>query len=133
MQRMTFRSLLVTGAVGLLTMSIASCGGSDSGADSPATLPADIGLEVDAGPGLKFGSESYTASAGRQTVALVNVDTQLHSMVIVDAGKKTLPGELKVGKSGDIDTGTYDLQPGTYQLLCLVPGHDNMKATLTVG
>ena len=125
------RVILSAGTVALAALVLSACG-SDGGSKSADTLPADIGLEVDAGPGIKFGSESYTAAAGPITVALVNRDSQLHSMVIVDADKKTLPGELEVGKSGDVDTGDYDLAAGTYQLLCLVPGHTNMKATLTV-
>lgn len=128
---MTPRSILTTSVAGLLALALSGCG-SDSAGDAPATVPADVGLEVDAGPGLKFGSENYTAAAGTLTVALVNRDSQLHTMVIVDSDNKTLPGELEVGKSGDIDVGEYDLTPGTYKLLCLVPGHSDMKATLTV-
>ena len=43
-----------------------------------------------------------------------------------------LGGELEVNQSGDLDVGTYDLPAGTYTLQCLVPGHENMKATLPV-
>lgn len=131
MPGMTRRTIITTSVAGLLAVALSACGGSDSNS-APATVPANVDLEVEAGPGLKFGQDSYAATAGTNTVALVNRDTQLHSMVFVDSDKRTLPGELKVGKSGEIDTGEFDLAPGTYQLLCLVPGHDNMKATLTV-
>ena len=42
------------------------------------------------------------------------------------------PGELEVAKSGALKTGEYTLAAGTYKILCLIPGHENMKATLTV-
>jgi len=39
---------------------------------------------------------------------------------------------LDVSRKGDTDQGTVTLDPGTYQLLCTVPGHQNMKAIFTV-
>lgn len=125
---MNIRAIITTTAVGALALS--ACG--SSGGAPAATVPAKVGLEVDAGPGIRFGAESYTASAGKVTVALVNRDSQLHSLVFVDSNNKTLPGQLEVGKAGDVDSRQYDFAPGTYRLLCLVPGHDNMKATLEV-
>ncbi|MEO6123167.1 MAG: hypothetical protein ABIR32_05615 [Ilumatobacteraceae bacterium] len=120
---------LAVGLVALVTLG--SCGGSDS-AKPAASIPVGA-LEIDAGPGLKWGQSQYTAQAGEVTVAMVNRDSQLHSLVIVDGNKKTQGPELEVGKGGDVDTGTFTLAPGEYQILCLVPGHNNMKATLTVG
>ena len=132
MPRMTSRKLFLTASLIGAVLALAACGGSDSAGDSPPTVPADVDLVVDAGPGLKFDPDSYTAAAGPLTVSLVNKDSQLHSLVIVDSDKRTLPGELKVNKSGDVDTGEYDLTAGSYQLLCLVPGHEDMTATLAV-
>ena len=130
---MTSRSLLSAGLVAALVLSVAACGGSDDSSGTPgATVPADVDLTVDAGPGLKWDRESYTVAAGDVSVAVVNRDAQLHTFVIVDGDKTTQGPELEVAKSGDIDTGSYTLAAGTYQILCLVPGHNNMKATLTV-
>ncbi len=130
MSGMTPRTIIASTAVGLLAIALSACGGSDGAASN--TVPADIGLQVDAVPGLRFDSDTYTASPGAVKVALVNKDAQLHSLVLVDSDRRTLPGELKVGKSGDIDVKEYDLVAGTYQLLCLVPGHEDMKSTLEV-
>jgi len=124
---------LSVAATAALALALSACG-SDSGSSSADTVPTDVGLEVDAGPGIKFGSTEYETAAGTDvTIALVNKDTQKHSLVVVQPDGKTLPGELEVGKSGSVDVGTFDLAAGTtYELLCLVPGHENMKATLTV-
>ena len=117
--------------VGLAAIAFSACGGSSSG--SPAeTVPADVGLEVDAGPGIKFAATSYTAAAGDVKVAYRNVDAQRHTLAIIAADGTTLPGELEVFKSGDIDVRSYTLAIGTYKLICTVPGHENMKATLDV-
>jgi len=126
--------LALRSGLALLLLAGTACGGGDSGGDSTkplATVPAGA-LEVDAGPGLKWAEPAYTAAAGELTVAMVNRDSQLHTLVIVDGDRKTQGPELEVGKSGDIDTGSYTLAAGEYEILCLVPGHNNMKATLTV-
>jgi azurin len=40
--------------------------------------------------------------------------------------------KLVVGATGSVDSGSVNLDAGTYQVICDVPGHANMKATLTV-
>ena len=127
---MISRSLVSTTLAAVAALALSAC--SSGGASTPATVPADVGLEVDAGPGIKFGSTEYTATAGAVKVAYVNHDAQPHSLAIVAADKTTLPGLLRVNANGQVDVGTYNLVPGTYRLLCLIPGHDNMRATLTV-
>jgi uncharacterized cupredoxin-like copper-binding protein len=39
---------------------------------------------------------------------------------------------LSVNKRGDLDIGTINLPAGNYSVFCTVPGHQNMKADLTV-
>ncbi|HEY4333267.1 MAG TPA: hypothetical protein VGM78_11880 [Ilumatobacteraceae bacterium] len=119
-------------SLGVSAVALTGCGSSSSGS-TKATIPPDTGLEVIAGPGIRWDKSDYTATAGAVKVALLNHDDQLHTMVIRAADGTTVqPGELEVAKSGAIATGTYDLAPGTYKILCLVPGHEAMKATLTV-
>lgn len=123
-------------AIGLIALTLSACGSDDAAKNSIDTSgagsPADAGLVVESGPGIKWDSEAYTTAAGPQTVALVNRDSQLHSLVFVDADNKTLPGELEVGANGDEDAGEFDFAAGTYKLVCTVPGHESMRATLTV-
>lgn len=131
---MTTRQFLATTIAGLAALTLAGCG-SSSGGGSSNTIPADAGLVVYAGPGIKFDKTEYTATAtaGTVKVAYSNRDAQRHTLTIITTDKVVVGGELKVGQSGDLDVGTYDLSAGTYTLQCTVPGHDAMKATLTVG
>ena len=128
---MQTRPIIVTTFAGLAALALAGCGGSSSG-DTSGTVPADAGLVVYAGPGIKFDKTEYTAKAGAVKVAYENRDAQRHSFDIVNADKTVIGKQLVVGKSGDLDVGTYDLPAGTYSLECLVPGHDAMRATLVV-
>lgn len=125
------RPILVTSIAGLAALALAGCGGG-SGSGTPATIPADAGLVVYAGPGIKFDKTEYTAKSGSVKVVYDNRDAQRHSLDIVNSDKTVVGKELVVGKSGDIEVGTYDLPAGTYSLQCLVPGHDAMRATLVV-
>ncbi len=121
---------LVSAAVAAgLALTLAACGGSS---ESAVTLPSDIGLEVDAGPGIRFGKASYIAAAGSVKVAYVNRDTQRHTLVIRDADGVQLPGEMEVAKSGDVEIREYTLEPGNYSLFCNVPGHQAMLSDLVV-
>ena len=120
-------ALLSLAAIGLI---LPACSSSSS---APAeTLPVDIGLEVHAVPGLKFDKTSYEVGAGDITVGYINEDSIRHTLVVVQGDTKVSGFELKVNKKGDIDTGSVTLAAGNYILFCTVPGHQNMKADLTV-
>ena len=128
---MTTRKFLAATVAGLAALALAGCG-SDSGSGTSNTIPADVGLTVYAGPGIKFDKTEYTATAGTVKVAYSNRDAQRHTLAIITTDKVVVGGELTVGQNGDLDVGTYDLSAGTYTLQCTVPGHDAMKARLTV-
>ena len=113
-----------------LVVALGACSSSTS---APAeTLPATIGLEVHAVSGLKFDKTSYEVVAGDVTVGYINEDSIRHTLVVVQDGTVVSGFELKVNKNGDIDTGSITLASGSYVLLCTVPGHQSMKADLTV-
>jgi plastocyanin len=112
------------------TTTLAACGGGDS---APAdTLPAGVGLTVTAVPSIRWDAADYTATAGDVLVGLVNEDSVRHTLIIAKDGTKIPDFKLQVGKKGAVDSGTITLAAGDYTLLCDVPGHQNMKATLTV-
>ena len=113
-----------------LVVALGACSSSSS---APAeTLPATIGLEVHAVSGLKFDKTSYEVATGETFVAYVNEDTIRHNLIVAQGDTKLSGFELKVNKNGDIDTGSITLASGSYVLLCTVPGHQSMKADLTV-
>ena len=112
---------------------VVALGACSSSSSAPAeTLPVDIGLEVHAVSGLKFDKTSYEVGAGDITVGYINEDSIRHTLVVVQGDTKVSGFELKVNKKGDIDTGSVTLAAGNYILFCTVPGHQNMKADLTV-
>lgn len=117
--------------VGLLLAAGIAAGCSSSSA-TPDTVPAGTNLEVRAVSGLRFDKTAYEVAAGESLVAYVNDDTIRHTLVVVKDGTTVSGFELQVNKKGDIDSGSVTLDPGTYELFCTVPGHQSMKAALTV-
>lgn len=120
----TVASALVAGTL------LAACGGGESG---PAdTVPAGA-FVVKAVSGLKFDAQQYgPIPAGEITFGYVNDDSLRHTMIIAEGDTKVPNFKLEVNRKGDVDSGTVTLDPGTYTLICDVPGHGNMRATLTV-
>jgi len=123
------RSLLamILGITAAITF--AACGG---GTAEPVAVPTDTDLEVHAVSGLRWDRASYTAPAGEINVALVNEDTIRHTLVVVE-GETVISGfELEINRKGYIYSGTINLEPGTYSIICTVPGHQSMNAELAV-
>jgi plastocyanin len=124
MNRFTKSSLV---AVALVALS--ACSGSTA---TPETLPATVDLEVRAVSGLKFDKTAYDATAGDIEIGYVNDDTIRHTLIVLQGDTKVGTLELAVNQRGDTDTGTINLPAGSYSVFCTVPGHQNMKADLTV-
>jgi len=116
-------------AVVAVAVVLSACSSSTA---TPATLPATVDLEVRAVAGLKFDKSAYDATAGDIEIGYVNDDTIRHTLVVVEGDTKVGTLELKVNKRGDTDLGSINLPAGNYVLLCTVPGHQSMKADLTV-
>ena len=116
-------------AVVAVAIALSACSGSTA---TPETLPATVDLEVRAVAGLKFDKTAYEATAGDVEIGYVNDDTIRHTLVVIEGDTKVGNLELQVNKRGDVDTGTINLPAGSYSVFCTVPGHQNMKADLTV-
>lgn len=129
MKRFAKSSLALMPAVALVVV-LGAC--SSSSSSPAATVPADTDLEVRAVSGLQFDKTSYEVASGENFVAYVNEDTIRHNLIVVQGDNKISGFELVVNKNGDIDSGSVTLEAGTYLLLCTVPGHQSMKAELTV-
>ena len=117
--------LLLAGSVALV-----ACGG--DGGSTEATIPADAGLVVNAVEGLQWDLSEYTATAGDVVVVVENTSGQPHNLHFVAADNSQLPQVLDIPQRGSIAVDTVALAAGTYTLICTIPGHANMKATLTV-
>jgi plastocyanin len=129
MKRFAKSSLALMPVVALV-VALGAC--SSSSSSPAATIPADTDLEVRAVSGLQFDKTSYEVATGENFVAYVNEDTIRHNLIVAQGDNKISGFELVVNKNGDIDTGSITLASGSYVLLCTVPGHQNMKADLTV-
>ena len=117
--------------LGLVLVAGIAAGCSSSSA-TPDTVPAGTNLEVHAVSGLRFDKSAYSVAAGESLVAYVNEDTIRHTLVVVKDGTTVSGFELHINRKGEVDSGSVTLEPGTYELICTVPGHQSMKAELTV-
>jgi uncharacterized cupredoxin-like copper-binding protein len=110
---------------------LAACGG--GGTSAPAeTLPADA-FVVTAVSGLRFDAESYgPVTAGSIVFGYKNDDSIRHTLILAKDDTKVPNFKLVVAKKGDVDSGSVTLDAGTYTIICDVPGHGNMRASLTV-
>ncbi len=116
-------------AVVAVAVALSACSSSTA---TPETLPATVDLEVRAVSGLRFDKSAYEATAGDIEIGYVNEDTITHTLVVIEGDTKVGTLELQINKRGDTDFGSINLPAGNYVLLCTVPGHQNMKADLTV-
>ena len=124
---------LAVPAIAAAALALAACGGgssSDSGSTAP--LPADADVVVKAVDPLAWDKKEYTATAGDVVIAVENDSSQPHNLRIVDSSDTQLPGALDIPSRGDVASETTTLVAGRYTLICTIPGHTNMKATLTV-
>ena len=128
---MTHRLSLRTFFAALVAIfALSACGG---GTSAPAqTIPSDAGLIVKNVKSIRFDKSEYSAAAGNVKVVTVNEDTVRHTLLVVKDGVKVPDFKLVVAEEGAIDVGEINLAAGSYTLICDVPGHQNMKATLTV-
>ena len=117
--------------LGLVLVAGIAAGCSSSSA-TPDTVPVETNLEVHAVSGLRFDKSAYSIAAGESLVAYVNEDTIRHTLVVVKDGTTVSGFELHINRKGEVDSGSVTLEPGTYELICTVPGHQSMKAELTV-
>ena len=128
---MTHRLSLRTVFAALVAIfALSACGG---GTSAPAqTIPSDAGLIVRNVKSIRFDKSEYSAAAGNVKVVTVNEDTVRHTLLVIKDGVKVPNFKLVVAEEGAIDVGEINLAAGSYTLICDVPGHQNMKATLTV-
>lgn len=127
---MTFRHTSRIAFAALIVSALSACGG---GTSAPAqTIPDDAGLVVKNVKSIRFDASEYSALAGDIKVAFVNEDSVRHSMLVAQDGVKVPNFKLVVAEEGAVDIGVINLAAGSYTVICDVPGHQNMKATLTV-
>ena len=132
---MKSRALAAAAVVALITISLVGCGSSaaSGGNASAATIPANATV-ITAIDGIAWDAKSYVATAvdGKVTITAKNDSTLPHNLHLIDAESVDVGVSLTMTNRGDVDTKSILLAPGTYQVICTIAGHGNMKATLTV-
>jgi plastocyanin len=141
-------AVLVVGA--LAVVGLAACGSSSNdnsttaAATPPATTPASttpagggggastVDISTPSGSDLAFDQKTVSAKAGNVTIDFDNKQPLQHDVAVADSSGKVL-GQTDLVASGTANA-TVDLQPGTYDFYCTVPGHREagMEGTLTV-
>ena len=78
---------------------------------------------------IDFETAPETATAGAQTVTLVNNGVAPHNVTFPDVDE----APVVEAAGGETATGEITLEPGTYEYICSVPGHEaSMNGELTV-
>ena len=114
----------------------AGCGGDDNGSatteETSATGEATtLQLAADPSGALAFDKTTLDAPAGTVTIELTNDSSVPHNVEVEGNGVEKRSDTI----SGATTSVTLDLQPGSYEYYCAVPGHKQagMEGTLTVG
>lgn len=130
----------------LLSIALVACGGSErqSGNQNNAANPPSVAQAQEAGEVNETGAtvnviardfefllDSNTASAGTVTFVVTNEGSMPHDFAIDVGGERHQTAMLQPGSSASL---TVELQSGSYEYICTVPGHDilGMKGTFTV-
>jgi uncharacterized cupredoxin-like copper-binding protein len=158
---MRIKSLAIAAIVILAAPVAAGCGSADDNRDGgQAAAPAPTTTQTTTQPPaasraltirmteFAFDPKDATAKAGRVTITAPNDGRVVHELVLLrtDEDPATLPKKgdevdesTSVGEIADVEPGstkkaTFKLAPGTYAMVCALPGHyeGGMYGSLTV-
>ena len=157
---MRIRSTSLAALLILVAPLAAGCGGDDNGVDGQAaTSSATATQTTTAQPAAShaltirmtefaFDPADAVAKAGKVTITAPNAGNTVHELVLLktDADPASLPKKgdevdesTSVGEIADVEPGstkkaTFKLAPGTYAMVCALPGHyeGGMYGSLTV-
>jgi plastocyanin len=135
MSRRSHRYLSTAALAGaLLTVGIGVAGCSSSSSGSKDSVPARIDVTVRAIDGIAWDSKAYTAASVNGSVEIEgdNESGLAHNLYVIAADGTEAAGHLDLPNRGTKKFESLQLAPGTYSIICKIPGHSNMKATLTV-
>jgi plastocyanin len=127
-----------------LSIALVACGGGErearnrDGAEPHASAPQAVGAANTAGTPVnvvardfEFLLDTNSTGAGPVTFVVTNEGSMPHDFAITIDGERQKTAMIQPGSSASL---TVDLQPGTYEYICTVPGHDilGMKGTFTM-
>ncbi len=131
-------TLMLSGALAALALVLSACGGDGSGEGGGDAVTS---LDVE-GKEFAFVADSWRVAANQDvTITFNNIGPLEHDWSVLSStisGDDEVAEDLVIFKvarvSGGSSTGTFNLPPGTYQVVCTVPGHfvAGMEGTLHV-
>ncbi|MGC4175848.1 cupredoxin domain-containing protein [Demequina sp.] len=124
------RALRTTLAVTFVAATLAACGDSEPAQTGSTGQPADATTIAVSATEYTYEVSATTAPAGAITFELTNDGMMEHDLVLEgDPG-----GNTEIIGSGETDSFTVTLEPGTYTLYCSVGNHraQGMEFTFTV-
>ncbi len=132
---MTVRWTGLTAVVLLALVGAGACGGRQAGppaqpaaSQPPPAAVGEEGREVEVTMHeFGFRLSSAEVPAGRVTFEVRNEGTIEHNFIVAELGQGTSP--IPPGGKAEL---TVDLQPGTYTVVCDIPGHKEAGMSLTV-
>ncbi len=105
----------------------AGCGGDDDEPGRTVTAQAGEAITVVADE-YSFDPETIVLTgAGELTVELDNQGTLAHNLRVFDGGSDI--GGTPTFAGGDARSGTFDVEPGEYELVCTVGDHADLGMT----
>lgn len=121
------RSRLLAPLAALVLAAGCASGGEDDGPAPEPVVAEDGQVTIVGTDRLRFDVEEVIAEPGELTFELVCEDAVNHNLVIAgEVAAECAPGAT--------DTGSIELEAGTYRYLCNVPGHERtMQGDVTVG
>ena len=84
--------------------------------------------------GIRWDAATYsaTSNAGKLVIQGRNDSSLGHNLYVIAADGTQVAEHEDLGKKGDSVTEAFDVAPGSYTVICKIPGHAGMKSTLTV-
>lgn len=129
----SFRSLTFALATFALGVVLAACGGATPTATTsqPAAAASKVAVAADKSQ-LKWDKAEYAASAGDFTFTVSNPSPMAHQFSVEGNGVDFKSPDFNAGTTNEYTV--KGLKPGTYQIVCNVPGHKEagMVAKLVV-
>lgn len=113
-----------------LTLALAGCAAGGGGQGSKAGSPSAGAVTIEADPSgvARWIQTRAEARAGVVKITLSNRSSVAHDLHLVGAGVDAHTATIAQRRA----VVTVRLRPGTYTYRCDVPGHVNMRGTLTV-
>ena len=98
--------------------------------ETGGTVPADADVVVKAVEGITWDAKEYTATAtdGKVTIFGENDASIAHNLYVLDENGKVMGDYIDLPSNGINGTRVLPLTPGTYHIVCKVPGHNNMNS-----